>query len=225
MSIPVIFPDSLLADLSQYGYLGLPAAPISLKSTFLNEGSRILVTWRQHRSFPLDKQETASRRNDVTKFVIQRGVTNLANSNITHSSNESISTASVPLSVSVDRNELDQYPQDTSVGFINFEVIGELMVQSGVIVNDSTFSTSDFKVVIPKTKFESGEPHSHTLGVPPSTMPLNPDEQDFLEESKDTEHSDQPPPILVSEHSFDFDASDYASKLLHFRVKSINREG
>lgn len=237
--IPLIFPPELLNDLSQYGYIGSPSPPLCLRASFLQDGSKVLITWRQHHDLVegdrVSSMKSIQRREDIVKFVIQRGVTDLSPLPTQPShANVTLSTASVPASVSVDRSDVledidlvDENPQ----GFIHFESIGEVYFDPTTSLSDHTLLTysKPFENTSTFQRSDTESPHNSggtTLGIPPLAGSDTNEAVESFEETK------SPQPVSRKEgsrnhtqHSFEFDTFDYPLKLLHFRVKSINRDG
>jgi hypothetical protein len=241
--IPLTFPAGIFEALSQLGSLGSPAAPCSLNAAFLQDGSRILITWRQeHRPLgPEDKGcalGTATRREEVVKFVIQRGLTKLSlplDQPLSSAHSDSILTASVP--VSEDRfgtmdggagAGLGKEETDFSRGFIDFETIGEVSVEAAPMTRVVCDESLDCQTRQPRHEMS---PFSVdlTLGTPPLASIVEMD-SGSCEEKGDRGPSEQAAasaPMLRhhSDHSFEFDSFDSPHKLIHFRVKAIDRDG
>lgn len=226
--VPLIFPPELVNDLSQYGYLGSPSPPHSLKASFLENGSKVLVTWRQRHEKDSASKST-QRREDIVKFVIQRGVTDLTSvPNHATQASESVSTASVPASVSVDRDNIEEIdiPDDTPQGFIHFESIGEVYFDPSTTLSDKNLPSYSKPTLASQRSHDTESPHyssETTLGIPPFAFSDPVDAVESFEESKGDRKFETPE--QHSQHSFEFDTFDYPLKLLHFRVKSINRDG
>lgn len=304
--VPVTFPSSLLNEINQYGYIGSPSSPISLKSSFISkEGSKILLTWKQLLPFLNDEQKINDNRNNIQKFIIQKGIADILpnknNDNILESrvlNNDNISqniisnsilTASVPASISVDRNDStttttttnnnnnnynsendnDNEKNGISSGFINFEVISEIIFDcsstSTTLLNSIPSSISNLTEECNSISLKSNKQNkiiqisnnsssTQTLGIPPlpGTENINISEnyeskeqnQQINQEENDAETLLQNDSNLnkistntllskrtkiiekkYSHHSFEFDAIEHPSKLLYFRVQSINQDG
>jgi hypothetical protein len=278
--VPLIFPSEFLHELTHYGYVGSPSAPVALRTSFLQDGSRILLTWRQ-KHFPLQSpaaegregqscSSSTNRREDIVRFVIQRGVTDLivttatamplssssSSTTATDSTAESISTASVPASVSVDRvdplagegEDEGELHDDSPYGFIQFESIGEITFEAGTLLPVAPHPPSpslppQHSSVASSRPLDREPPHPRgsspdlTLGIPPfassasaSTTSLPAETSGSGEEEKgEGAGAGKRLPLdssqRHSDHSFHFDSFDYPLKLLHFRVKAINRDG